>query len=388
MIAIPPSPKIIRQFLKWGAPHRNQPQGGRLESPRRFYRPELDLLRFIAFSLVFLHHIIPPNKGRLSEFGRLGALGMPLFFVLSSFLITELLRLERERTGTIRMRAFYLRRILRIWPLYFAFLALAVLLGTHPPFVPVPARAIAFMLLLAGNWYVPLHGYLNGFIGPLWSISLEEQFYLLWPTLCRFFSRTALIAASALLMPLGAAAIFHLASADRNTVLWVNSFVQFQMFGAGALLALQLRGRIPAFTTATRALLFLAGATACYAAQMVFHLDTIGPGRSVPTIAGYLCAAAGACCLLLCLLGARISPRLAPIVYLGKISYGLYIFHLFFIDAANLVFGSAGNLRGAALKAAAALAATIAAAALSYRFLESPFIRLKERFAVVPSRGV
>ena len=106
-------------------------------APARYYRPELDILRFFAFMLVFVSHTTPTDSeywANLPIFGPLatlfnaaalgGAFGVDLFFALSSFLITTLLLKEREAEGRIDVGAFYLRRLLRIWPLYFAFLLL------------------------------------------------------------------------------------------------------------------------------------------------------------------------------------------------------------------------------------------------------------------------
>src|SRR6266540_138960 len=104
----------------------------------RFYHPELDVLRFFAFFLAFLHHSLPHHPefysgmgispavaAALAAVGATGAFGVNLFFLLSSYLITELLIRERHRFGHIDLRAFYIRRVLRIWPLYFFFLAFA-----------------------------------------------------------------------------------------------------------------------------------------------------------------------------------------------------------------------------------------------------------------------
>ena len=201
----------------------------------RFYRPELDVIRFLAFGLVFLHHSIPMHDKRLGLLGDVGPLGICLFFVLSSFLITELLRIEKQRTGTIRIRAFYIRRVLRIWPLYFLFLALAVLIGILQPDLHIPVKAVLAFVLLAGNWYAAAHGFVQGFAGPLWSISLEEQFYVIWPSACRFLNKRFLTGLSVLLIPVGVVATYYLAQegALRSPAIWVNTFVQFQMFCYG-----------------------------------------------------------------------------------------------------------------------------------------------------------
>src|SRR5262245_32552606 len=91
----------------------------------RYYRPELDVLRLIAFLIVFIVHrmdflrIDPAQHFWLYNLCLLGDFGVPVFFLLSAFLITELLFRESDRLGAIHIKAFYMRRILRIWPLYF-----------------------------------------------------------------------------------------------------------------------------------------------------------------------------------------------------------------------------------------------------------------------------
>ncbi len=104
----------------------------------RFYHPELDILRFAAFFLIFLHHSIPhvPDfyskmgvgpalTTTLCAMGAAGAFGVELFFLLSAYLVTELMLRERALRGQVDLKSFYLRRSLRIWPLYLFFLALA-----------------------------------------------------------------------------------------------------------------------------------------------------------------------------------------------------------------------------------------------------------------------
>ena len=163
----------------------------------QYYRPELDVLRFFAFFSVFCYHALPGvevgnHSGweraaaiGLSAFKSAGSFGVCLFFVLSSFLITELLIRERSKTGTVHIKAFYTRRILRIWPLYFFFLFVGFLLGhLVPEWNLETPRLLAFLALL-GNWYVAVFGWSANPIAPLWSISIEEQFYLIWPGLAK-----------------------------------------------------------------------------------------------------------------------------------------------------------------------------------------------------------
>jgi peptidoglycan/LPS O-acetylase OafA/YrhL len=143
----------------------------------RFYRPELDVLRFIAFAWVFWSHV-PSITSRLLPWNEMGAFGLCLFFMLSAYLIISLLIRERAASGTVSVRSFALRRILRIWPLYFLGIALGCLSGIFWPDMRLPWQAVASMMLLATNIYVLRHGWVLGVIGALWSIAIEEQFYL------------------------------------------------------------------------------------------------------------------------------------------------------------------------------------------------------------------
>lgn len=371
-----------------------------------FFRPELDALRFIAFLCVFAHHALwrlgSPSSARLGHLQQVGqdagAFGMCLFFLLSAYLITELLRREHEATGQIDLGAFYCRRILRIWPLYFGFLIPCWLVGRwffHDEQPLEPGRMAAF-LLLAGNWYAARHGWTANPAAPLWSISLEEQFYLFWPPVFRRLGPPGVRLVAWLLIPVSMVTIVAVArwSHHADPGVWANTLVQFQFFAIGALLALGLQGR--AWPLSGPARLGLVGLVlvAWYAAAgpcAVFAPSSAHPWR---LLLGYECAALGTLALFASMLGlpaARI-PRWA--VYLGKISYGLYVFHFFFLGAArHLQAGlAAHHLAPSALpglqRVALGFALTVAASAFSYRFFEAPFLRLKERFAVIRSRPV
>ena len=163
----------------------------------RYYRPELDVLRFLAFMFVFITHrndlapIDPVAHPWFYAFTMTGVYGVPVFFLLSGFLITELLERERQLTDRINIRAFYIRRILRIWPLYFLiFFGLAFLNRFLPGAgADSPAKWLCFMLF-AGNWYITFNGWIEYPVNPMWSLSVEEQFYIAIPFLAMLGRRT------------------------------------------------------------------------------------------------------------------------------------------------------------------------------------------------------
>lgn len=112
----------------------------------RFYRAELDILRFTAFLLVFItHYPHYPDQPVLAALLGLGRDGLLLFFVLSAYLITGLLLRERETTGKIHVPAFFLRRVLRIWPLYFLAIGLAFCCKGIFLNIPLSPRALPYL---------------------------------------------------------------------------------------------------------------------------------------------------------------------------------------------------------------------------------------------------
>lgn len=144
-----------------------------------------------------------------------GAFGMCIFFLLSAYLITELLIRERDATGSIHLRAFYTRRILRIWPLYFGVVFAGYFIGLLIPRYALSGTWVAAFVFLAANWYTGRVGYAPSTVGVLWSISLEEQFYLLWPSIAKFGGIRALTIGSLITIPLGYAVLFYLIRAGQ-----------------------------------------------------------------------------------------------------------------------------------------------------------------------------
>jgi peptidoglycan/LPS O-acetylase OafA/YrhL len=395
-------------------PARRAAQTAPATPPRAatFYRPELDVLRFIAFLSVFVCHGLPfkaPQhiQGRtnflwlsLQGVREAGNFGVCLFFVLSSYLITELLRREYVQTKTVHLKAFYVRRSLRIWPLYFSVLLISVVAGWFIPFFHMEWRQLIAYILFVGNWYILATAGAST-LAWLWSISVEEQFYIVWPTMAKIGGTRSIAIGSIICFPLSLAAIAIAVKYQQHleVTVWLNSIVQFQFFALGALLAICLAGGVPRLSTRLRIVSFIAGVVCWVTASGVCLIKDPRPIHGVASmIVGYELVSVGCLCIFLSMLGASVKHTPGFIIYLGKISYGLYVFHG--IALAGTTFmrklllehgGSPYSTSAISLflaDRAAGLAITIALAALSYRYLETPWLRLKRRFTFIESRAV
>ena len=383
----------------------------------RFYHPELDVLRYFAFFLVFLHHSLPHDPAfyarmgtgprlasTLAALGATGAFGVNLFFLLSSYLITELLIRERARFGHVDLKSFYMRRILRIWPLYFVFLALAWAMQWFVPGQHIGWRAGLAFTLLGGNWWLVFVGFPSSVIFPLWSVSIEEQFYVFWPATMRKLSRHGLLTAAALMLAVANLTRWYLASHHTwESKIWANTFVQLDAIALGILLAVLLAGRAPRLAPFVRAALLIGG-FACLALAANYFQIKGDPLTTARVLLGYPMVAIGAVAIFLGTLreegitglhpnrwpeSARIwrACGLSPLIYLGRISYGLYVFHVLGLMISDYtVDNQESSLGRYFFRDAVALAITVALAAISYRWLETPFLTLKQRFTHVLSR--
>jgi peptidoglycan/LPS O-acetylase OafA/YrhL len=362
---------------------------------RRFYHPELDCLRFFAFFAVFIFHTLPhetdyystrniPFAALIASVSRAGSFGVDLFFLLSAYLITQLLLREKEAFGQVHLRSFYLRRILRIWPLYFLAIFIGVSLTLVDPDQHFPAKYVVAFMLLSGNWLQSLIGAPGSVMNSLWSVSFEEQFYLVWPTVISKM-RSARNLLFVCLGLFGAAEVGRLVllryARHSEVAIFTNTVARLDPLALGIIIAVLTRRRPLSFTWIGRSVLLAAGITAWLIAGHYFSMT-----RAFMLL-GYPTMAIGAGLIFLSVLGSGVAPFWLR--YLGKISYGLYVFHilaLYLVE--NAIGGYAKNFHKFLVFWWGGLALTIVMAALSYRFIESPFLRLKERYALVKSRPV
>jgi peptidoglycan/LPS O-acetylase OafA/YrhL len=240
----------------------------------RFYRPELDVLRFLAFFAVFFHHTamympeffakhhVPAFLGVLeSTLAKAGGFGVDLFFVLSAYLITELLMREKSRRGVLDIPSFYVRRILRIWPLYYCFVALVAAVPALHASDHFSSHHFVPFLFLLGNWGCVAFGFPSHSVcGLLWSVCVEEQFYLLWPPVVSRLSRRNILFAAVVMIVVAnvARALAILAHAHYPQV-WCNTLARLDPIAVGVLVAVLLSGELPRFGRVERSALLVLG---------------------------------------------------------------------------------------------------------------------------------
>lgn len=364
---------------------------------RRFYQPELDGLRFYAFLGVFVYHTLPsqtefyrrlhlPLPELWGAIAKSGAAGVDLFFALSAFLITSLLLRERRQTGCISLRLFYLRRILRIWPLYFVVLALGVLLAHLVAGQRLPWYYIAGYVLFVGNWVSAAFGHPQSICSPLWTVSIEEQFYMVWPALMDRLERRGMIVTGILTFVLATLSQIGIVLAGwSGGYIYYGSASRCDSLALGILLAL-FADRMPQPGHRGRWLLVGAGVLGWVAAS-AWLVDQPGP-INMRMVLGRLIVALGAAAILYgCLDSRNLLVRSRWVVQLGKRSYGLYMLHLTGIIIVQSLLGPLWGWQLLATKALG-LCMTVILAFASYRWVEAPFLRLKDRLATVLSRPI
>lgn len=356
------------------------------------FLPGLNGLRSIASLSVMIGHIsgsvtafnldfflFGSDEKGLPKSWALGSYGVTIFFVLSGFLITYLLILEKEKSE-INIKKFYIRRILRIWPIYYLFfiVSLAVLFYTQ--------QSISYGTVLYYIFFLANIPFIYSFSIPLvshyWSIAVEEQFYLFWPLLMKNIKKLFLIIFGLIIImnviryflwwkyPYSEAAIFSI----------VNRFDCMMIGGLGAILYYKKHtifmkicdNKIAQFIS-----WFLIFLLACNVKFVNAVVDTtIVTLFSLVLIVGQI----------------NVKNRLVNLDipffnFIGKISYGIYVYHILIIYMfSNLYLNlTLDSIYKTGVVYGSIIMTSILVSYLSYEYFESYFIKLKDKFAVVKS---
>jgi len=381
-------------------------------SNSRIYFAHLDGLRFWAFFAVFLLHDLITIPGRMSQspvfanIGRVaivGILGVNFFFVLSGFLITYLLLVERQNTGRIDIVAFYVRRALRIWPLYFVcvFIAYAFHLGLHrgakPPLTGLLTFTVNFATIHSFALPVAQQEHAAPLAPWLWSVGVEEQFYLVWPLLMALVLRRAFSSDKRLLNIgwfFGAVCATSLSSRiwwrDNPNVLYLHTLCVVGDLAVGGWAAWNCfsKPRFVAWLETLSRPFIIAGYLLLLAA-IVIHVWTLKNDWAQALGKPILATLFAFVILEQCY--ARHSFYKCGNAHwlsrLGTYTYGLYCLHMFCIIGVSRILSGLRLDQSwwqfLLLRTPLSLLISLGVAMLSYRFLEQPFLRLKRRFAHV-----
>jgi peptidoglycan/LPS O-acetylase OafA/YrhL len=362
------------------------------------YMPQLDALRFIAVLGVLISHFwIPHGLPWLLADMDWGWLGVRLFFVLSGFLITGILLDSRKiaemsvHTPAFLIRQFYIRRFLRIFPIYY--LAIAVTLALNLS----PGRELwGWLLSYTSNIYIAVH---NSWIGPFshfWSLAVEEQFYLLWPCVIMFLPKKWIpfvILFAILLAPayrFWAYQIYRFEISPFDFKAATFTLANLDSLGLGALLAFAWRTKL-ALRTIQKYLtkLILPFGIVLYLTSLALYHYHLKPSVFF-TLNDFAASLIFTWLVSTAAIGlGGIVGRLMTVpllMYLGKISYGIYVFHYFVPLMVFPVFEALKiplQVPGVSNFIVSGML-TIALAALSWRVLERPINKLKRHFEYSP----
>jgi len=307
-----------------------------------------------------------------------------LFFVLSGFLITYLLLEEKKRTATVSLKGFYLRRILRIWPLYYLIVIGVVVAAEFLPALAFPSispKQLALYAFLLAN-VASVTGTVATPLTPLWSIGVEEQFYAIWPVIIKKSGNALRALLGVILLYLAVRAVCTLAGSQALNALVAETRIDCMAIGGVGALLLREKSKLLSYLYSYPAQLLCWG--------IFFYSSLWKPFHIMSSIDHELYSVIFA----IIILNVGTNPRTLvnlenPLFdFLGKISYGLYVYHMPIIFLLRALLKSSFGLAPVAwLVYVLVLGGTVVAAYLSYRFFELPFLRSKDRFSIVLSQG-
>lgn len=346
----------------------------------------LNGLRCLSILGVIGYHAHSPNLFLNRVFSR-GYLGVQLFFAISGFLITTLLLREKQAHGDISLKAFFIRRALRIFPLYYTVLFLYFFIVFFMEKDPIYAgqfwHNLPYYLSYTSNWFVDLAAPRVIFYFA-WSLATEEQFYLVWSLVFRFFQKRWAIAAAGLAIIVSQtvqlgflAEATHVVSDSNSFLLKVIQSVSLPIL-LGVMLAFILDSRTgylvmrSIFQKLNAVVWFMILA---FLAYIPAHITPF----SVFLISFAMVGLVGSCVYcenhpLHSILGNKV------VSHVGMVSYGMYLMHMLCLNAVRIFISGFPQWSHEWLEFPLCVVVTVAVASFSYRYYESIFLRWKEKF--------
>lgn len=357
----------------------------------KYYYPQLDSIRGLSFLAVYFFHAFHPQfdagvAGRMLQFFYNSlALSIDVFFILSSFLLTWLGINEYKAKGDFSFINYFIRRALRIWPLYFILMLFAFVILPYVServHIPVTLPPAYYYLFFISNFYLEGHVY---FLRFLWTLAVEEQFYLVWG-FCLWLFQKYIKSIAAFMMVVSMVftgyAVIHRLPHDLHTLTYLFDF-------ATGILAAWLLYKGSSVVTWLKdigrrgSLLFLLALPVLLV--LMFFLMEFGPVKIMPwadLATRYLFIIYTGLLIIEQMINERALLNLGAsrfLVYTGKISYGLYCFHGIVLTFGAVLLEKTGISLPLAGRIFLFLAVNYLVSAISYRFVEKPFLRLKDR---------
>ena len=348
--------------------------------------PQLDALRAIAVLLVVIDHWF--SKYHIfNRFTDNGSLGVTLFFVLSGYLITAILlnsKTEIERGGSAKQafKTFYFRRSLRIFPIYYLLLIILLVINAAQM-----QEQYWWHFLYLSNFYMYVFDIFPGQLSHLWSLSVEEQFYLFWPAFIFLVPRSKLVIS--FVIGIVFATVFRIASFDLPNHMGrylmpasLDSFCIGALLAYGQLHASYWYGWVRSNMNKLLAAFFLIFLCFIYAQT---KMQTPMADYAVLGVYYLLISSLFVLVIMKCSIGIT-NKYLAPVLnnkgllYLGKISYGLYLYHNFIPEIYNIEFPEVLEPVSLYFVQLFRLALLVLLATASWYLIEKPLLKLKDKY--------
>lgn len=365
----------------------------------RIFFPNLNGVRAIAAIMVIIHHIEQflaimgkPNHLGYPIIVQFGKLGVTLFFVLSGFLISYLLFAEEKKTGTIFIKDFYIRRMLRIWPLYYTLVIVSFFILPHIDLFSLPVywgtieqnfgMYLTLFVLFLPNLVLSKGGILP-YGSQSWSVGVEEQFYLIWPLLMKVLKNKLVVIVGTIMVYF---VVYVCVESLKNfipryIVAFVSSFQIYSMAIGGFFAYLAFYGKEKWQKWVLNNYVF--GGALFIFMILIFLSKTKQVYYSIP--------------FAIIIYNLACNPSLKTLLenkilnYLGKISYGLYMYHSIAIVLSIRLLEyllpriEYSTIQYNAVIVILALVFTMFLSDISYRFMEKRFIKLKTKYSKIIS---